>query len=359
MKKEEFDAKDKKYKGFFGRGRWSLCIGAGISFGIVPTWFDLTYLVYNRCFNTTHSKDEFEKLVNDSGWSLDSWLQCCQNQYFLEGKSDNDFAELLKEIMYSDLLQRASNYSLKKELIMSFNDPFRLHYSKIIKLCDFYEKEYPNNSTIQLVKFIIQTIDSNKPPCAIISFNADAIFDALLYMFHSKILIERTNEKWLKKRKCNRIIRTVEYGTSNHIPIFHLHGCLFPNEGIIGYQKKSNSVSKLVFDENSYLKIAGSTYNWAQTTFLYHAQFDQLLFVGLSMSDSNIRKWLAWTTENHNNELKETRKKDILNLKHLWLTKKSGIQNINTSLLHLGIRIATIDDWNELNLSLNNILGLK
>ena len=108
------------------------------------------------------------------------------------------------------------------------------------------------------------------------------------------------------------------------IPIFHIHGCLFPNDGVKDFQRRKNSISKLVFDESSYLKIADSTYNWAQTTFMYHAQFDQLIFVGMSMSDPNIRKWLVWTSENHNTELREARSTNITNLNHVWIT----LQNI-------------------------------
>lgn len=357
---KSFWAKDKHYRGFFGRSRWSLCVGAGISSGIVPTWFDLTYLVYKECFNKVVSKIDFSKMVEQSGWSLDSWLQHSLNHMLLQNKNEKDFADILKNILYKDLIERANKWNLKDELILAFNDPFRLHHEKVVELCDFFEKEYPNNSTLQLIHFLLKAIKGNKAPNAIISFNADAIFDAFLYLYYCKQTIETTGNKSFKRRKFSRILRTVENNKNDLIPIFHLHGCLFPNEGVFGYQKKSSSVSKLIFDENSYIKVAGNMYNWAQTTFLYHAQFDQLIFVGLSMSDSNIRKWLSWTSENHNNELKETRKKDIINLNHLWICKsnKSEIELKKDSLIHLGTRIAWINKWNELEKGLNNILGI-
>ena len=353
-----FMAKNKRYRGFLGRSRWSLCVGAGISSGIVPTWFDLTYLAYKECFKKVISKIEFSKMVEQSGWSLDSWLQHSLNHMLLQDKSEKDFADILKNILYKDI--RAKKRNLKDDLILAFNDPFRLHHEKVVALCNFFEEEYPNNSTLQLINFLLKTIKANKVPNAIISFNADTIFDTFLYLYSCKQTIETTGKKSFIRRKFSRILRTVENNQNDLIPIFHLHGCLFPNEGVDGYKKKSSSVSKLIFDENSYIKVAGNMYNWAQTTFLYHAQFDQLIFVGLSMSDSNIRKWLSWTTENHNNELKETRRKDIIHLNHLWICQSntSEVDLKKDSLIHLGTRIAWINNWNELEKGLNNILAI-
>lgn len=355
-----FMAKNKRYRGFLGRSRWSLCVGAGISSGIVPTWFDLTYLAYKECFKIDISKIEFSKKVEQSGWSLDSWLQQSLNHMLLQDKSEKDFADILKNILYKDIIARAKKRNLKDDLILAFNDPFRLHHEKVVALCNFFEEEYPNNSTLQLINFLLKTIKENKVPNAIISFNADTIFDTFLYLYYCKQTIETTGKKSFIRRKFSRILRTVENNQNDLIPIFHLHGCLFPNEGVVGYKKKSSSVSKLIFDENSYIKVAGNMYNWAQTTFLYHAQFDQLIFVGLSMSDSNIRKWLSWTSENHNNELKETRRKDIIHLNHLWISQSntSEVDLQKDSLIHLGTRIAWINNWNELEKGLNNILAI-
>ena len=42
---------DSTYGGWMGGYPWTLCVGAGISFGIVPTWEELTHKVYQRCIN--------------------------------------------------------------------------------------------------------------------------------------------------------------------------------------------------------------------------------------------------------------------------------------------------------------------
>lgn len=359
MKIEQINPISTKYRGFVGRSRWSLCVGAGISAGIIPTWLELTRRIYNRTFNTDFDENKFQQLVNESSWSLDSWLQSCLNKYIQEDKTHDDFAYLIREVMYEDLLNRADKYNLRQELILSFNDPFRLHYEKINSLIIFFDKEYPNSSTVQLVRFLLAAKYSDKLPTAIISTNADSVFDMLLYIHHMKYEMDKKGINCNTKKTFARITKTVEYNQNGLIPIFHIHGCLFPNDGVKDFQRRKNSISKLVFDESSYLKIADSTYNWAQTTFMYHAQFDQLIFVGMSMSDPNIRKWLVWTSENHNTELREARSTDITNLNHVWITLQNKEIAIEAALMHLGIRVAQIGDWDKLEESLNNLLATK
>lgn len=359
MKIEKINPLSPKYRGFLGRSRWSLCIGAGISAGIIPTWLELTRRIYNRTFDAAFDENKFKQMVSESSWSLDSWLQSCLNKYLQEDKTHDDFAVLIREVMYEDLLNKADKYNLKQELILSFNDPFRLHHEKINSLIAFFDKEYPNNSTVQLVRFLLSTKYSDKLPTAIISTNADSVFDMLLYIHHMKYEMDQKGINCNTKKQFARITKTVEYNQNRLVPIFHIHGCLFPNDGVKDFQKRKNSISKLVFDESSYLKIADSTYNWAQTTFMYHAQFDQLIFVGMSMSDPNIRKWMVWTSENHNAELREARSKDVTNLNHVWITLQNEEIAIEAALMHLGIRVACIEDWTKLEEALNNLLATK
>lgn len=359
MKIEQINPISSKYRGFVGRSRWSLCIGAGVSAGIIPTWLELTRRVYNRTFNTDFDENKFKCLVTESSWSLDGWLQSCLNRYSQEDKTQEGFALLIREVMYEDLLNKAEKYNLRQELILSFNDPFRLHYEKINSLITFFDKEYPNSSTVQLVRFLLSAKYSDKLPAAIISTNADSVFDMLLYIHHMKYEMDKKGVNCNTRKTFARITKTVEYNQNGLIPIFHIHGCLFPNDGVKDFQRRKNSISKLVFDESSYLKIADSTYNWAQTTFMYHAQFDQLIFVGMSMSDPNIRKWLVWTSENHNAELREARSTDVTNLNHVWITLQNKELAIESALIHLGIRVAQIENWGQLEDALNNLLATK
>lgn len=159
-----FQADNKKYRGILGRYRWSLCIGAGVSAQIAPTWFELAFKAFQHCVNIAIDESDFKNMVNDGGWGLDYWIQTAQNQWIIEGKSDEGFALLLRDILYKDILDNAEQSGLKELLILSFNDPFRLQYNDIEKLCSFISNCYPNNTTVQLVNFILDCFEAGKAP---------------------------------------------------------------------------------------------------------------------------------------------------------------------------------------------------
>jgi hypothetical protein len=78
-------------------------LGAGISRGITPTWFDLTIEIVNATFGSSYDQASFEKLVANSGWSLDAWIQAAANEYVSCGKTLDEFNDLLESILYGKL----------------------------------------------------------------------------------------------------------------------------------------------------------------------------------------------------------------------------------------------------------------
>ena len=46
---------DPYYGGWLGRSPWTLCVGAGISVGIAPSWEVLAWKVYQQCFENSIS----------------------------------------------------------------------------------------------------------------------------------------------------------------------------------------------------------------------------------------------------------------------------------------------------------------
>ncbi|MCG9620688.1 hypothetical protein L1D56_11920 [Vibrio diabolicus] len=42
---KSFDGIDNKYRGHLAASSWTLCVGAGVSFGLVPTWYELTKML--------------------------------------------------------------------------------------------------------------------------------------------------------------------------------------------------------------------------------------------------------------------------------------------------------------------------
>ena len=141
----------------------------------------------------------------------------------------------------------------------------------------------------------------------------------------------------------------------NKIPIFQLHGTISPT---INTQINDNR-ENLIFLEDSYNEVASNIHSWAQSTFLYTAQSNKLIFLGLSMTDPNIRKWSGWTNTNNINQIYKKTSKSNLSLQHLWITteKKDDSQIfLNVSMHHLGVKLALIDDWSNIGDRLKFIL---
>lgn len=71
-KKNSFDGLDRNYKGALNNTSWSLCVGAGVSIGLVPSWQELTRLVVNDAYGTTYNDAQFADVVNTLRWSMDA-----------------------------------------------------------------------------------------------------------------------------------------------------------------------------------------------------------------------------------------------------------------------------------------------
>lgn len=99
---------------------------------------------------------------------------------------------------------------------------------------------------------------------------------------------------------------------------------------------------------------------WPESVFMYHANISRLLFFGLSMSDPNLRRWLALSQQQSNDGhvLRGGRE----SLPHLWMTKLPDAQATREptwqSLTHLGVRTAWLNDWQHITDALENVIGL-
>jgi hypothetical protein len=68
------------------------------------------------------------------------------------------------------------------------------------------------------------------------------------------------------------------------IPIYHVHGFL-PRDGVIPDQD-------LVFTESDYHEISSSGFHWSVKTMMRYLHTHNVLFVGVSMNDPNLRRFL-------------------------------------------------------------------
>jgi len=357
---ETIDLSKTKYTNYlkeFTNQNWVLCLGAGICKDILPDWNELTLRIVNETFQTSWTKDEFNENTNDIGFSLDSWIQGCFNKFISEGKSIEEFNKLLETCLYSDLLTLASKSNLKDELILMLESPKKISKKKIYELCDFFEKNFGDKTLLQIVRALVKHEGNSKLPSAIITFNADSLLHSLIIIFNIKYQSEKTGKYHHPIEDYRKVTRTYQ-SWSDCIPIFHLHGSISPTTE--STNKTRDSRDSLIFLESSYNEVASSMYSWAQSTFLYYATNSKLIFIGLSMSDPNIRRWLSWTNQAYLRELNSVTDEKGISLPHLWIKTKSTSINIqeflDVSLRHMGVKIGFIPNYNSIEYILKKIM---
>jgi hypothetical protein len=351
------EPKFKNYLRSFTNQSWILCLGAGICRGILPDWFGLTLRLVNSTYQTEWTNVEFKEITNKVSFSLDSWIQGCFNKFKSEGKSIHDFNKLLENCLYSDLLRKAEEENLRESVIEMFEYPKKIKQKKLLQLCEFFERNYGHTTLMQIVKALVDTENGSKLPTAVITFNADSLLHSLIVIFNIKLQFEKTKKYHFPKEDFRKVTRTFQ-SWADCIPIFHLHGSISPTTE--DCDKIKDSRDSLIFLESSYNEVASNMYSWAQTTFLYSATNSKLVFIGLSMSDPNIRRWLSWTNHVYLKELNSFTEGKGQSLPHLWIKTKDSsesVQNfLDLSLWHMGVKIGLIDDYQKIEEILKKIM---
>jgi hypothetical protein len=348
---------EKKHQGFLYSGwQWSLCVGAGICYQILPTWSELTRRILTRVKSQIINDIEFNKIVSNIGWGYDSILQLCLNEYISRGKTLEEFYELLQEELYSDLLAEADKYNIKAQLCNFISNPFQRKNDDILALIDFFRKVYGNTTLIKLCDFLIKSKQQDKNPIAIIDFNADVLLHSVLTLFQ----LEAEHKKSGKVNIADFYYKAIHKTGDNdggRIPIYHLHGSIVP------YKQKKEARHNLVFLESSYSDVASSLSSWQHSIFQFYTQRTKQVFIGLSMSDLNIRRWLSWVTKILSQEIYQVAKTYAVPQKHLWITDEPKNQvefDIKANgLSHLGVKTGFIPTWVDLDKGLYNLLNIK
>ena len=331
------------------RTGWSLCIGAGTSSPIIPDWFQLVdSLIAKHCrAEDKINIDEYKKL----GFSADAMIQAVKNNL---KSTDNEFIQMLSDVIYEKIKNQLTTRQWKSFCVVHNSQNF----SAIIKSAwnDFiYIRENVLNKTsaYQLAKVIISAIENDIAPKTILTFNGEAI---LLAMMNSFYVDRGLGNKIVFDRVLNSIINTKQ----SRIPYIHCHGVVSIN----GTAPKSGYIAndKLVFSEDSYLHIANTTFSWQSANFINSCLNSKIVFIGVSLTDSNMRKWLSWIHSNKINELKENHLSQENVTEHFWIKKSPPTKQeklwIEESVSHLGIRLIWVDEWTQVGTVLNKMLGL-
>lgn len=360
MSIKELDAVSAKFRGHLGSGKWTLCVGAGLSRGIVPTWQELTRRLVNETFSTGFAEDAFQKIVSDSAWSLDSWIQSCANHYQLNGRTTSEFFDLIEKHLYSDLREKGRKAGLEGVLVNVLDRPRNASREDVARVCAFFEREYSDCSLLAVVRALLNCLSRGHLPEAIISFNADTLLHTLIELYqrneHYKGPPPHSHPKYAFKS----VLRPLN-STKERIPIYHCHGAIKPKAPSSALEPR-DSRDRLVFLESEYIRVATVASTWAETLFMFYAQTTRMVFFGFSMSDPNMRRWLALSNQSALQDLEAMTKLTEMTPRHVWLTTDPGLPELKTvrneALVHLGVRPGWMRSWAQTESALCNLLAL-
>jgi len=342
---------------------WALCIGAGTSVPMFPSWNKLVESLVAKKAGAIKATNLSQQLL--SKFSPDSLIQAAYN---ILSFSDDEFIQILSDELYaivkSTLNSQEWEFFEKAQLAegpatIGFDD--WINYDKICTAC------FKKCSAFSIAKVLVDARFNNVGPTDILSFNAESILFSFLNLFVWKKHFTQHGRKPAKKGQLIKHFDFISHSISNRnssrVPYILCHGILPVSKKNISEKKRLGGISKLVFAETAYLQLANNSFSWQSSSFLDVCAKRRVVFIGVSLSDPNMRRWLSWLYENRINELSAIttkRVKDSTN--HYWINKMPAdtieARWIESTVSHLGIRIVWLDDWTELESTLKLMLGL-
>lgn len=273
-------------------GNLTLVCGAGVSIGAkIPSWNELLLDLMESMI---------ARISNDQAISLKS--NTSSNYSSILGSSSLVMGKYLKSNLGKDFLPELRDALYK-------NNP---------KSCDL----------VDAIVEVSRPQRDGKPLNSIITFNFDALIEENL---------EKNNIKF--KAIDNEGVRN----QSNELPIYHVHGFL-PRTG------KISSTKNIVFSEDSYHTQFIEPFSWSNLIQLNKLSQNICLFVGLSLTDPNLRRLLDVAN----------RKDPSNNLNHYIIKKTPNLDNSNDKVdelmmfleeqdaNELGLNVIWVDDFNKI-----------
>jgi hypothetical protein len=330
---------------------WALCIGAGTSFPMFPDWYSLVASLIEKDAGADTAKAIMPNLINNFG--LDALVQAARERLHLPSEA---FAQLLSDQLYSGIRQKltTADWDHFRKGMSSFHLG---HMTPTMwrKFSVIMSTHFPSVSAIQLADTVVASKNSGLGPVAILSFNAEPLLYALI---NAKISVTRTRAN-MSKPVLSRVTRSLSTRSFDRISYVFCHG-LLPIEG--HPFSDWHSIDKLVFSETDYLQVANSGFSWQSSTFFETCMSRSAVFVGLSFSDPNLRRWLGIMHQNRLRELQSIGQNDVSSAPHYWFRtipktaeEKSWIE---AAVAHLGVRLVWLPSWGELGPSLRRMLGI-
>lgn len=149
---------------------------------------------------------------------------------------------------------------------------------------------------------------------------------------------------------------------SEELGIYHVHGFLPQNRS--GYENLTKSL--LVFSEEGYHKLMMEPYHWANISQLNFMMNNTCIFIGLSMTDPNMRRLLEVAAQKKSEEDSMCRHFAIMRRFHMKGSEENdaikSFEGVNESLQEsffreLGVNVIWVDEYCEIPNLLRQIKG--
>lgn len=319
---------------------WSLCIGAGASFPIFPSWPVLA-----------KELAEYMHLHVPEEHHYDAYLTpevIIQTVYELCERPET-YADTLSEVLYANLFKSLN--AEQKRLVtncLTMTMPVKsLKWDRYINII----KDKGQTTSLKLGEYIADSIyKTQRPPKSILTFNAELLLPSLInayacikYDRHAKVL--------------NYITEPTSSQYQGRINYYFCHGLVtVPGSNEVA-KKNFNAKDKLVFAENEYLQLANSSFSWQSSSFMSTLLNSTVFFVGLSFMDPNVRRWLSWM---HKCKVEAIQRFDPISAEstsHYWIEQYVDDENtrrwIEASVAHLGVRMIWVNEFGDVVSVLN------
>ncbi len=229
-----------------------LFLGAGISLEAgIPTWNNLISNLIVSLMNTVIKDNRFEGYVE---------------------LSDSEMKELVKIIQEKN---GNSPLQLVRFIRNGLGDLFREELRKIL-----YQECVDTSRILEAITDLSVPLRHGIGIQGIVTYNFD---DLIELNFKNKKVI-----------RFHSVFREADIPSKNELGIYHVHGFLPRNpveyDGLEDNQKEKESL--LVFSEEEYHQLMLDSYHWVNLVQLNYFREHTCLFIGMSMTDPNVRRLL-------------------------------------------------------------------
>lgn len=275
---------------------FSLFLGAGVSMSAnLPSWWNLLKDMIDTCKQKEFKDGDIEKLT-----------KVCYNSSIVMGRfvrmmmekksNDEDYYQCLHDALYGG--------------ISAYRSP--------------------------LIDEICNLVDSKKSQAqSIITYNFDDVM-----------------ERALRKRGIGNYSVFGQNQPQRFFPIYHVHG-------FIPYANKNDIKSVPVLSEEEYHRVYASSYNWSNVEQLHALSRATCIFIGLSMTDPNLRRLLDIAIQDSENDPRHfvflPRISEFGTDKNAEAKNNEAMKIQKQIFVELGLRVIWYSDYNELPKLLKNL----